>query len=38
VPVLDRGGAIKGYHLDVFFPSHQQALDWGRRWVVVEIE
>ena len=38
VPVLDRGGAIKGDHLDVFFPSHQQALDWGRRWVLVEVE
>jgi len=31
VPVLDRGGAIKGNKLDVFFPTHQEALNWGRR-------
>lgn len=29
VPVLDRGGAIKGKRLDVFFPTHQEALNWG---------
>ena len=29
VPVLDRGGAIKGRKLDVFFPTHQAALNWG---------
>ena len=29
VPVLDRGGAIKGNRLDVFFPTHQEALNWG---------
>lgn len=29
VPVLDRGGAIKGKRLDVFFYSHQEALEWG---------
>ena len=38
VEVIDRGGAIKGYHLDVFFPTHQQALDWGRRWIPVTID
>ena len=38
VPVIDRGGAIKGYKLDVFFPTHEQALEWGRRWVLVTIE
>ena len=27
--VLDRGGAIKGRRLDVFFPTHQKALNWG---------
>jgi 3D (Asp-Asp-Asp) domain-containing protein len=37
VPVLDRGGAIKGTHLDVFFPTHEQALQWGRRKVLVTI-
>ena len=31
VPVLDRGGVIKGDRLDVFFPTHQAALNWGVR-------
>ncbi len=37
VPVLDRGGAIKGDKFDVFFPSHQEALNWGRQtlWVTI---
>ena len=29
--VEDVGGAIKGRHIDVWFPSHQPALAWGRR-------
>jgi 3D (Asp-Asp-Asp) domain-containing protein len=29
--VLDRGGAITGDHLDVFFARHDDALEWGRR-------
>jgi 3D (Asp-Asp-Asp) domain-containing protein len=29
VPVLDRGGAIKGNRLDVLFATHEQALKWG---------
>ncbi len=29
VPVLDRGGAIKGRRLDVLYPTHRQALKWG---------
>ena len=37
VPVLDRGGAIKGYKLDVFFPTHEQALQWGRRTLPVTL-
>jgi 3D (Asp-Asp-Asp) domain-containing protein len=37
VPVLDRGGAIKGNRLDVFFPTHRQALDWGRRMIEVTV-
>jgi 3D (Asp-Asp-Asp) domain-containing protein len=37
VPVLDRGGAICGDRLDVFFPSHGEALDWGVRWLDVQI-
>lgn len=37
VPVLDRGGAIRGRRLDVFFPTHQQARRWGVRWLDVAI-
>ena len=37
VPVLDRGGAIKGNRIDVFFASHQEALQWGRRTIEVTI-
>ncbi len=31
VPVLDRGGAITEGRLDVFFDSHQEAVNWGVR-------
>lgn len=37
VPVLDRGGAIKGRRLDVLFPTHEIALQWGKRWVDVTV-
>ena len=37
VEVIDRGGAIKGHKLDVFFPSHKVAKEWGRRWVPVTV-
>ena len=37
VEVIDRGGAIKGDHIDVFFPTHEQALQWGRRTIEVTI-
>jgi 3D (Asp-Asp-Asp) domain-containing protein len=37
VEVIDRGSAIKGDHLDVFFPTHQQALEWGRQRLPVTI-
>ncbi len=29
VPVLDCGGAIKGEHIDLLFPTHEQARAWG---------
>ncbi len=29
VPVLDRGAAIKGNRFDVYFDTHQGALNWG---------
>jgi 3D (Asp-Asp-Asp) domain-containing protein len=35
--VKDRGGAIKGNRLDVFFGTHQEALEWGRQKVAVII-
>ena len=37
VEVIDRGGAIKGNKLDVFFASHEEARKWGRQklWVTV---
>ena len=35
VPVLDRGGAIKGNKLDLFFPTHTQAAQWGKRTMTV---
>ncbi len=37
VPVLDRGGAIKGHRLDVLFPTHEQAKRWGVRDLKVTI-
>ncbi len=35
--VEDRGGAIKGDKLDLWFPSHMMAKKWGRRKVAVKI-
>lgn len=37
VEVVDRGSAIVGDKLDVYFDSHQTALKWGRQklWVTV---
>ena len=35
--VIDRGGAIKGLHLDVFFPTHEEAKAWGRKWIAVTV-
>ena len=37
VEVLDRGGAIQGDRLDVFFGSHQEALEWGVRYLDVKV-
>lgn len=40
VPVLDRGGKIKGNKIDVFFKSHKKAVKWGRqrKWVKVYLK
>jgi 3D (Asp-Asp-Asp) domain-containing protein len=35
--VHDVGGDIKGNHIDVFFPKHQQAVDWGRKRLQVKV-
>ena len=35
--VEDKGGAIKGKKLDIFFETHSEALQWGRRQVEVFI-
>src|SRR5271170_4902626 len=37
VPVLDRGGAIKGYRLDVLLPQFNEAQNWGTRLLEVKI-
>lgn len=29
--VQDRGGAIKGNKIDLYFDTHEQALEWGRQ-------
>ena len=36
VEVLDRGGAIRGNRLDVYFPTHREARQWGVRKLVVD--
>lgn len=35
--VQDRGGAIKGKRLDLLFPTHQLALNWGVKYIEVEL-
>ena len=35
--VEDRGGAIKGSKIDLYFRSHRQAKKWGRQQVEVEV-
>lgn len=35
--VEDTGSAIKGLHLDVWFPSHARARAWGRRRLNVRV-
>lgn len=37
VPVLDRGGAITGNKFDLYFPTHQEALRWGRQYKTITI-
>lgn len=35
--VLDRGGSIKGRRLDVLFPTHQEALEWGVKYLEIRL-
>ncbi|MFO7871370.1 MAG: 3D domain-containing protein [Kiritimatiellia bacterium] len=35
--VEDRGGGIKGNHIDLFFRYHNQAVEWGRQTKRVKI-
>jgi len=35
--VEDRGSAIQGKHIDLFFKSHNKALNWGNRNMEVKI-
>ena len=35
--VEDRGGAIQGRKLDLYFDSHREALEWGRQPVDVRV-
>ncbi len=35
--VEDRGSAIQGKHIDLFFKSHNKALDWGNRNMEVKV-
>lgn len=37
VEVIDRGGAIRGNKLDVYFPNHSTAKQWGKRRIPVVI-
>jgi len=37
VKVLDRGGAIRGNKLDVFFHTHNEALKWGVKYLDVKV-
>jgi len=37
VPVLDRGGAIKGNRLDMLYPTHSIAMKWGRQKLQVVV-
>jgi len=37
VPVLDRGGKIKGNRLDVLYPTHEIASRWGRQTLDIDV-
>ena len=35
--VMDRGGAVQGNVIDIYFGSHEEALEWGCRWLDVKV-
>lgn len=35
--VHDIGSAIKGNHIDIFFPSHDRAVKWGKQFLKVRV-
>jgi 3D (Asp-Asp-Asp) domain-containing protein len=35
--VIDRGSAIKGNHIDLFFPDHETAVAWGKQRIAVTV-
>lgn len=35
--VEDRGGGIKKQHIDLWFPRHKDALEWGKREKIVKV-
>lgn len=35
--VMDRGSAVKGNVIDIYFDSHEEALNWGRKSINVKI-
>lgn len=35
--VEDRGADIKGNHIDLYFPTHRQAINWGSRMMKVTV-
>ena len=35
--VLDRGGAIRNSHIDLWFPTTQQAKNWGAQHLTVTV-
>lgn len=35
--VLDTGAKVKGRHIDIFMPDERDAIEFGRRHVVVEV-
>ncbi len=37
IPVLDRGGVIKGHRLDLLYPTHERALQWGAQRLDVTV-